>query len=60
MCTLPETNMETQKGPYEDYSPFKKGTIWISMLVWGNVYIYIYVYRYMCIYIYISMASGGV
>ena len=24
-CTLPETNMETQKGPYEDSSPSKKG-----------------------------------
>ena len=24
-ATLPETNMETQKGPYKDYSPFKKG-----------------------------------
>ena len=23
--TLPETNMETQKGPYKDYSPFKRG-----------------------------------
>ena len=23
--TLPETNMETQKGPYEDYSPSKRG-----------------------------------
>ena len=23
--TLPETNMETQKGPYKDYSPFKGG-----------------------------------
>ena len=35
--TLPETNMETQKGPYKDYSPFKKGAIWVSMLVWGSV-----------------------
>ena len=24
-ATLPETNMETQKGPYKDYSPFKGG-----------------------------------
>ena len=24
-CTLPETNMETQKGPYKDYSPFEGG-----------------------------------
>ena len=23
--TLPETNMETPKGPYKDYSPFKGG-----------------------------------
>ena len=23
--TLPETNMETQKGPYKDYSPSKRG-----------------------------------
>ena len=23
--TLPETNMETQKGPYKDYSPLKGG-----------------------------------
>ena len=23
--TLPETNMETQKGPYKDYSPSKGG-----------------------------------
>ena len=23
--TLPETNMETQKGPNKDYSPFKGG-----------------------------------
>ena len=23
--TLPETNMETQKGPYTDYSPSKRG-----------------------------------
>ena len=23
--TLPGTNMETQKGPYKDYSPFKGG-----------------------------------
>ena len=35
--TLPETNMETQKGPYKDYSPFKKGAIWVSMLIWGSV-----------------------
>ena len=35
--TLPETNMETQKGPYKDYSPSDKGTIWVSMLVWGSV-----------------------
>ena len=35
--TLPETNMETQKGPYKDCSSFKKGAIWISMLVWGSV-----------------------
>ena len=37
MNTLPETYMETQKGPYKDYSPFKKGLIWVSMLVWGSV-----------------------
>ena len=35
--TLPETNMETQKEPYKDYSPSKKGAIWVSMLVWGSV-----------------------
>ena len=29
--------METQKGPYKDHSPFKKGDIWVSMLVWGSV-----------------------
>ena len=23
--TLPETNMEIQKGPYKDYSPLKRG-----------------------------------
>ena len=23
--TLPETNMETQNGPYKDYGPFKSG-----------------------------------
>ena len=23
--TLPETNMEAQKGPYKDYSPSKRG-----------------------------------
>ena len=23
--TLPETNMETHKGPYEDYSPSRRG-----------------------------------
>ena len=38
MATLPETNMATQKGPYKDYSPFKKGLIWVSMLVWGSVW----------------------
>ena len=25
VCTLPETNIETQKGSYKDYSPFKGG-----------------------------------
>ena len=29
--------METQKGAYKDYSPFKGGAIWVSMLVWGSV-----------------------
>ena len=29
--TLPETNMETQKGAY------KERAIWVSMLVWGSV-----------------------
>ena len=29
--------METQKGPSQDYSPFKGGAIWVSMLVWGSV-----------------------
>ena len=33
--------METPKGPYKDYSPFKRGAIWVSMLVCGSVYIYI-------------------
>ena len=36
--TLSETNMETQKGPYKDYSPSKRGAIWVSMLVWGSVH----------------------
>ena len=31
--TLPETNMETPK----DYSPSKRGAIWVSMLVWESV-----------------------
>ena len=35
--TLPETNMETQKGHYKDYRSSKKGAIWASMLVWGSV-----------------------
>ena len=35
--TFPETNMETQKGPYKDYSPFKKVAIWVSMLICGSV-----------------------
>ena len=35
--TLLETNVETQKGPYKDYSPSKRGAIWVSMLVWGSV-----------------------
>ena len=35
--TLPETSMETQKGPYNDYSPSKMVAIWVSMLVWGSV-----------------------
>ena len=30
--------METQKGPYTDYSPFIGRLIWVSMLVWGSVY----------------------
>ena len=30
--------METQKGPYKDYSPFEKGAIWVSMLIWGSVH----------------------
>ena len=29
--------METQNGPYKDYSPSKTGVIWVSMLVWGSV-----------------------
>ena len=29
--------METQNGLYKDYSPSKKGAIWVSMLVWGSV-----------------------
>ena len=35
--TLPETNMETQKGPYKDYSLSKRGLYGISMLPWGSV-----------------------
>ena len=35
--TVQETNMATQKGPYTDYSPFKVGAIWVSMLVGGSV-----------------------
>ena len=52
--TLLESNMETPKEPYEDYSPSRKltwkpqrspmkttvllkGTIWVSMLLWGSV-----------------------
>ena len=35
--TLLETNMETPKGPYKDYSPSKMGAIWVSMLVWESV-----------------------
>ena len=34
-CTLLETNMETQKGPYKDYSLSE--AIWVSMLVWRSV-----------------------
>ena len=33
---LLETNMETHKGPYKDYSPSER-TIWASMLVSGSV-----------------------
>ena len=29
--------METQKGPYKDYSPSKMGPFWVSMLVSGSV-----------------------
>ena len=35
--TLPETNMETQKGPFKDYSPSKMGLYGFSMLVWGSI-----------------------
>ena len=35
--TLPETNMETQKGPYKDYSPFKRRAMGVSMLVCGSI-----------------------
>ena len=42
--TLPETNMETQKGPYKDHCPSKRGLItWVSMLVWGSLSIPRYV-----------------
>ena len=39
--TLPETNMETQKGPYKDYSPFEGG-LHVSLgectvSVWGPI-----------------------
>ena len=36
--TLPETNMETQKGPHKQ--SFKNGTIWVSMLVSRSVLIF--------------------
>ena len=29
--------MEIQKGPYEDYSPFRRGAISVSMLVGASV-----------------------
>ena len=38
-CTLPSTNMEAQKGPCKDYSPFKGGLYGFPMLVWGNVFV---------------------
>ena len=34
--TLPEANMKTYKGPYKDYSLFKRGSTWVSMLVLGE------------------------
>ena len=36
-CTPPETKTETQKGPYEDYTPFNKSGYMVSMLLLGNV-----------------------
>ena len=45
--TLPETNMETQKGPYKDYRFFKKRAISVSMLVWGSVLFWVLGYGFM-------------
>ena len=36
--TLPETNMDTHKGPYEDYSPSKRG-LYGFPCYFGGVYI---------------------
>ena len=35
LSTLPETNMATQKGPYKDYSPTKRGLYGFPF--WGSV-----------------------
>ena len=37
IVTLPETNMETQKGPYKDYVPFK-GELSGFPCLFGGVY----------------------
>ena len=34
--TLPETNVETPKGPYKDYSPSKRGLYWVSNVNLGE------------------------
>ena len=34
--TLPETNMETQKGPYEDYSPSKRLARAVGIILLGR------------------------
>ena len=38
--TLPETNMETQKGPDKDYSPFKGGLYGFPCWFGGVYYVW--------------------